>query len=158
MKLKDLIGKHKLDGADFPNANIETWKDSYGDCQIIRFCLDRKVYTVIKDPMDGYRSTMQGIAITEDSIINTFAPIEVIGVYRTKGKYSGKDDILELMDTKTGNIVIRIGTTDINGHYPTFVADFNPRNMITNQHLNNHANFFWQNTSNQKLKKESVPI
>lgn len=140
MELKDLEGKHKLDAVDFSNEKVKTWGESYEDCQVMRFRLDGKVYTATEDPDDGYRSSMKEIVISEDQMVNTFPPVEVIGKHRTKGEYSGEDDILELIDTETGKVVIEVGTTEIDDYYPGFVANFNPENMITNKSIAQQAN------------------
>ena len=54
MELQELVGLHKLSGVDMSNEKIkEEWGDSFEDCQVINFILDKKTYTAIEDPSDG---------------------------------------------------------------------------------------------------------
>ena len=132
IELTDLVGKHTLDAVDFDTNSIKTWGDRFEDCQVCRFRLDGIVYSAIEDPGDGYRSSMRELAVTEDAMTNVFPPVEVLGRHRTKGHYSGEDDVLELIDTVTGNVVLEVGTDNVDDYYPGFVASFHPENMATN--------------------------
>lgn len=123
MELKDLVGKHTLDAVDF-----SSFLDYDEDCMIMRFRLDGKTYVAKEDPEDRTCSSMKSIIISEDEITNTFSPVEVIGVYDEKG-----DDILRLVDSVTGEIVLMVGTEDPRGWYPGFIAVFNPENMVINR-------------------------
>ena len=136
MKLEDLAGVHNLDAVDFTNEKVETWSDQFNDCQAVRFRLDGICYMAIEDPEDGYRSCMKELVIsTYAGLINIFAPIEVIGVYKDKSdsdEWNEEWDILQLIDTKTNNIVLEVGTKNTDDYYPYFVAEFSPQNMSIN--------------------------
>ena len=133
MELKELVGEHVLDAVDFSSEKVEIWGYQYEDCQVVRFRLDGKVFTVAEDPEDGYRSSMKYIIVTEEPISNVFAPISVIGRHSAEGEYGQQDDVLELVDVLTGLVVLEVGTMDTDDYYPRFVASFHPEAMVTNR-------------------------
>lgn len=132
MELRDLVGPHKLSGVDMSNEHIKReWGDSFEDCQVINFTLDRKTYTAIEDPSDGYRSSMNEIKESEVVIKNKFKPVKVIGRMREDDRFE-VNEILDLIDEKTGKIVLSVGTSNTDDYYPSFVAEFTPENMAIN--------------------------
>lgn len=140
MELKDLVGNHILDAVDFSNEQIKTWSDEFEDCEVIRFRLDGKVYAATEDPSDGYRSSMRDIALLGDvKMQNVFAPQAVVGRYVTEKKawegssYTNAAEILELVDTVTGRVVLEVGTDNSDDYYPSFVSSFHPEAMAGNQ-------------------------
>ena len=128
MNLKDLVGEHLLDGVDMFDEKVA---QEFGgeDCQMMRFRLDGIIYLAIEDPADGYRSSMKDIVISDTPMKSTFKSQKVIGRHRTKSKYGGEDDVLELIDVHTGNIVLEVGTIQVDDYYPSFVASFHPENF-----------------------------
>ena len=134
MELKDLVGEHELDAVDFDNEEI---KDEYSGVemsQVCRFRLDGKVYAAIEDPSDGYRSSMRDLSVSDSATMkNVFQPVKVVGRHRTKGEYGGEDDVLELIDVKTGQVVLEVGTDQVDDYYPGYVASFHPEAMAINQ-------------------------
>jgi len=132
MELKDLVGLHKLSGVDMSNEKIkEEWGDSFEDCQVINFILDKKTYTAIEDPSDGYRSSMREIKESKVIIKNKFVPVKVMGVMRRKESYH-ENDIIDFYDVKTGKLVLSVGTDNSDDYYPSFVAEFTPESMAIN--------------------------
>ncbi|MCZ7855017.1 hypothetical protein O9X81_00140 [Agrobacterium salinitolerans] len=133
-ELTDLIGKRSLDAVDFDNEQVkELYGDGYEDCSVCRFRLDGVVYIAIEDPGDGYRSSMRSLAVANDATMkNVFPAIDVVGWHRTEGAFGNSDDVLELIDTITGKVVLEVGTDDVDDYYPGFVARFHPENMATN--------------------------
>lgn len=129
MKLQDLVGLHKLSGVDMNGSEIKKeWGDHFEDCQVINFILDRKTYTAIEDPEDGYRSSMSEIKESKVVIKNKFPPVKVMGVMRSPES----DDVIDFFDVKTGKVVLSVGTSEIDDYYPSFVAEFTPKNMAIN--------------------------
>lgn len=132
MELKDLVGLHKLSGVDMSNEKIkEEWGDSFEDCQVINFILDRKTYTAIEDPSDGYRSSMREIKQSKVVVKNKFTPVQVMGIMRGKGDWH-ENDIIDFYDVKTGKVVLSVGTSNSDDYYPSFVAEFTPESMVIN--------------------------
>lgn len=135
MELKDLVGKHILDAVDFSSEKNKDEDRSFENCSVMRFRLDGVVYVVTEDPEDGYRSSMKEIKISNDVIMNIFTPIEVIGQYIIKSEDDPcrEDDILKLVDIKTLETVIEVGTKNIDDYYPYFIANFTPEAMYINK-------------------------
>ena len=132
MELQELVGLHKLSGVDMSNEKIkEEWGDSFEDCQVINFILDKKTYTAIEDPSDGYRSSMREIKLSKVVIKNVFKPVQVFGIMRRDENYN-KNDIIDFYDVKTGKIVLSVGTSNSDDYYPSFVAEFTPESMVLN--------------------------
>lgn len=130
MELKDLVGEHWLDAVDFSNEQVRTWGETYEACQAMRFRLDGTAYTATEDPDDGYRSCMGDLSVAEGAVMtNTFPPLRVVGVIR--------DELLELIDVKTGRCVLEVGTDESDEYYPVFVASFHPEAMTYNQGVTN---------------------
>jgi hypothetical protein len=132
MELEGLVGEHVLSGVDTGNEKVkESYGEGFEDCNVINFILDGVVYTAIEDPEDGYRSCMREIAVSDKKITNIFPGQRVLG--RMRGTQGGEEnDVLDLLDMKTGKIVLSVGTGNINDYYPYFVSEFTPENMSAN--------------------------
>jgi len=131
MELKDLVGRHYLTGVDQSDKQIKLWGSSYEDCNVINFVLDGKTYTAIEDPSDGYRSAMKEITISDESVSNTFPPVEVMGKMRGDSIYEA-NDVIEFWDIENGKLVLAVGTANYKDYYPYWVAEFNPQDMSIN--------------------------
>jgi len=134
VELKSIVGLMHLDAVDFINERVKKWTDEWEDCSACRFRLDGKVYLAIEDPSDGYRSSLASLAQFEDEVPmeNVFPAVQVLARHRPAGRYGREADILELIDIKTGAVVLEVGTDNTNDYYPSFVASFSPENMATN--------------------------
>lgn len=135
MELDDLIGEHSLDAVDFSNEQVKTWGDQFEDCQVMRFRLDGVVYIATENPDDGYRSHMRDLTVGDFPMVNVFDPVRVVGRRKEKRKYQ-EDDILELIDPRTGQAVIEVGTANTDDYYPCFVANFDPEAIADNPSAN----------------------
>jgi hypothetical protein len=132
--LESLVGEHVLDAVDTESAQVKTWGDSFESAEVIRFRLDGIVYTAVEDPDDGYRSSMDKIFISDDPMRNVFTPCKVLARMDTEARdYGGKNETLELLDTVTGKVVLRVGTDNSDDYYPWFVAEWIPAAMAANQ-------------------------
>ena len=132
MELKDFVGKHVLTGCQ--NGSMlkkDVWQ---GSANTLDFILDNRVFSVIEDPEDGYRSSMAEIIENRSGVIitNTFEPCEVLGGFRPNGIY-GKNNVIDFYDAITGKTVMPIGTENTEYFYPCFVGSFNPENMAVNK-------------------------
>lgn len=133
MELKTLVGEHLLDAVDFSDEQVKTWGDEFEACQVMRFRLDGTVYVAVEDPSDGHRSCMNDLTVSEDATMkNVFEPVNVIGRHRDAGDYEETADVLELIDTGTGKIVLEVGTEKTDDYYPYFIAAFHPEAMTPN--------------------------
>lgn len=133
IELKDLCGEHVLTGVDMSIDSItEDDGEGFEDCNVINFTLDGTTYTACENPDDGYRSNMRYLRVSDKPTSNTFAPVKVVGRMKPDGRHGDVDDVLELLDSKTGRLVIEVGTEDPNDYYPQWVANFSPENMACN--------------------------
>jgi hypothetical protein len=141
VELASLVGLHKLSGVDMESGSVEQYQGHFKDCQMFRFRLDGIVYCAIEDPSDGYRSMMSSLVVQKaNPIKNTFEPIKVLGVLRTKGTYSGTDDVLELRLLPNGNVILEVGTENTDDYYPSFVGRWMPENTeATDARHNGHS-------------------
>jgi hypothetical protein len=135
MELEDLVGKHILSGVDEDSKSIERY-GSLENCNVINFVLDGTTYSATEDPEDGYRSSMDEIIVSDFTVKNSFAGIEVLGIMRGTTDYS-KNDVIDFFDTKNGKLVLSVGTENTDDYYPSFVASFVPENMSVND-LHHH--------------------
>lgn len=139
MELKDLVGIHLLDGVDYGTEKYD-WDEEPTDAGYLRFRLDGVTYLALEDPNDGYCSSMRELKVDSRAPSYTFPPALVEGRYVDKESayYSGGEEytqnILELYDVLTGELVLRVGThTD--DYYPSFVSSWKPEGLAINQHL-----------------------
>ena len=132
MELSDFKGGMALDAVDF---TIVEAKDDCGDvCEVrvFSFRLDGVTYSAVEDPSDGYRSCMGSLVVQESLLMeNTFPPTVV------ECQYVGPDgenesDILKLVDRVTGEVILIVGTKDLDDYYPLFISYFNPKGMAIN--------------------------
>lgn len=133
MKLVQLVGEHVLDGVDFFNDLFLQYGEDFAGSNVLRFRLDGVVYVAAEDPCDGYRSTLADVFVREGATMrNVFAPVKVRGRWRGPNSNGTEDDILELLDAKTGRVVLEVGTDNSADYYPGFVASFHPEAMACN--------------------------
>lgn len=131
MELKDFKGRYQLQGVDESNESVHRWGDRFENCNVIRFKLDGVVYVATEDPDDGYRSYLGELKVDETDIKNPFNGVEVLAVYCDKKGYD-QADIIDFVDTTTGETVLSVGTDNTDDYYPYFVAHFNPAAMSIN--------------------------
>lgn len=132
--LQTLVGEHELSGVDTDTAMVKMyeWREEPEPCEVLRFVLDGVTYEAIEDPSDGYRSSMAGCYVTTAPVKNTFAPVKVVGRWRTKGEYSGTDEVLELIDATNGAVILEVGTSNVDDYYPGFCGHWHPQLMAIN--------------------------
>jgi len=125
MELKSLKGEHMFSGVDYS-------KGKEGETNIL-FCLDGVTYIAEEDPDDGYRSYMKDLRISETPCKNTFEPERVFCDHTNKSSFMGYDsDILIIKNPFTANVILKIGTVDVNDYYPSCVMEYHPENMQCN--------------------------
>lgn len=127
--MESLCGSHVLSGVDLGNSSLKQWDERFEDCCWIRFVLDGVIYQATEDPSDGYRSSMEDLAIVTDPVVNVFPPHMVTGTIRTTGEYG---EVLSFTDERTGKVVLEVGTDTSDNYYPNFVAFFDPTAMAAN--------------------------
>lgn len=125
MELQDLCGRHWLDAVELITGVGE-------EPNGIRFRIDHRVYTAYEDPDDGYRSSMREIVRErKTAMTNVFEPVHINAAMCS----DADTDILEFTDVETNKIVLRVGTNTSDNYYPWFVSEWQPENMVVNQHV-----------------------
>jgi hypothetical protein len=130
---ESLVGEHELDAVDESTEQVKKWYgDTFESANCIRFRLDGKVYTGIEDPSDGYRSSMEKLFVSADTMTNVFKPVRVLARIRTEYEHGGVSDVLQLLDMANGKVILEVGTDNTDDYYPVFVASWKPENMAAN--------------------------
>lgn len=133
-ELADLVGLHMLDAVDFETVAIPAYEgsDSLEDARTCRFRLDSRVFAAVENPDDGYRSSMRDLVEQPNAkMANIFPAMQVLAMHRKKSDYHDCD-LLDLVDTTTGKVVLTVGTDNSDDYYPSFVAIFSPEHMKAN--------------------------
>lgn len=130
MELKDFVGPHILTGVDRNTESISNYKE-FEYSNVLNFELDGIVYVAVEDPDDDYRSLLKTIVKSNYKIQNQFPPCFVVG--KVVGDEEEGENVLELTETKSGNVVLRIGTAYYDDYYPMWVAEFFPESMEINK-------------------------
>lgn len=126
IELHSLAGLRKLSGLDRSTEDV----DHYGhieQAEVVKFILDGVTYKAIENPSDGYRSNMESLTVSSERVKNKFKPVKVFCKHRKESKYQ-EDDILEIYNMNS-EIVLEIGTANINDYYPSFVCNFSAENL-----------------------------
>lgn len=112
--------KHPFDN-DASGIAIE-----FDDCTLIAF----------EDPSDGYRSSLGALFVFPGALYNLggnlcsdYIDVPVVGRMSEPNEYDSTSDVLELIDTRNGKVILQVGTTNSDDYYPSFVALFNPENI-----------------------------
>jgi len=134
MEFKEFKGRHLLSGVDCTShqeREAESGWEDYGDDYLI--CIDGINYLMIEDLNDGYRSNMLDPEITDREIKNKFEEQEVFIKHRTDGHYSGEEaDVMEIY-SMSGDLILEIGTENIDDYYPSAIFNYSPENMEINE-------------------------
>lgn len=132
MKLKDLIGLHKLSGVDTGKLT----RDGYwGEetCSYIKFTLDGVHYLAVEDPDDGYRSRCEELVVSKEPPKFTFPPQEMVcSMMPDDSRWGFGNDVLVLKDKVTGKVVLEVGTKMCSDYYPICHFHYAPDNMACN--------------------------
>ena len=129
---ESLIGEHLFEGCDLFDTHVASWDGGpMESANAIRFQLDGVVYVAVEDPDDGYRSSMKSLTLSTEPAENLFSGQRVLVRQASSLKFQ-VDDCLEFIDTVTGKQVLKVGTSNTDDYYPSFVANFTPENMAIN--------------------------
>lgn len=124
--LKALAGRHVLTGLD--RETIE--REIYGvpeSSETMWMVLDGVCWEIWENPDDGYRGHHEGPEKSDRAVKNTFAPVEVLAIHVSGGDYGS--DVLELRHAGTAELVLRVGTEDVDDYYPSWVCEWGPEEL-----------------------------
>lgn len=118
LSLTDLVGKHLLRGVDIAPVDPDKENDW------VRFQLDDAVYEATSDG-DGYRSYLNRLVRIDQPIVNAFRGVRVVASMSTV--YD--EEVLQLVNARSGAVILRVGTRDCSDYYPSWVATYHPKNL-----------------------------
>lgn len=131
-ELKDLVGRHRLDYA--PRTDVRHPFDP--DANGLAFGLGGTTYIAFEDPSDGYRSQAAPLLEFSGSLFDLggvspdyLHDVYVIASHETEGEYGDTNDVLVLRDEITGVELMRVGTSNVDDYYPSFVSWWNPAGL-----------------------------
>lgn len=123
--LSDLV-KHKMLWSVLVNAAHPADNEKTG----MGVHLDDTFYLFFEDNNDGYRSQMAPILSAKCEGYEFYSPDylrrNVTCTHITKDEYGDDADILHIHDDLTGQLIITVGTRNIDDYYPWFVCEFYP--------------------------------
>ena len=134
MELKDLVGEAVL--GIVPMTDIRHPFDA--DASGVMFSIDQTTYLVFEDPNDGYRSAagpllhFAGDAYQLGTPNSQYIREPVLISHRTRGEYSGEDDVIEMRSKSTGQLIFEVGTTNVDDYYPSFHCAWHPEGLAAN--------------------------
>ena len=138
--LENLVGSHILQGIEVGTRLGNDFWNKDEECNYIKFTLDGITYIVLENPDDGYRSYAEDLEIV-DEVCNIKLPnIQVLCRMREGSKYSYRheeNDVLEFIDVINEQLILAVGTGNINDYYPYCVLDYYPENMSCNRRAEN---------------------
>lgn len=127
MTLQDLVGEHELSGVFFDSRKYQD--DWMEESTVVYFQLNGKNYEAVEYPSDGYRSSLSHIDESNAEPQNTFTPVIVVAEMKTGKDDEWFDDEVLQFKTKSGKVVLEIGTSNASDYYPGFVGYFSPENL-----------------------------
>ena len=120
MELKELQGTHIWSGIEVGQVD-----DEDGLC--FKFTLDGITYLAIED--DGYRSFMRELQVSSKPC-NTPLPDILV---RCEYEDEIEQDILKIYEVASGNLILELGTVDIDDWCPCCIMDYHPERLSINQ-------------------------
>lgn len=132
MELKELCGKHILQGIELGTTKVQDW---WGErtAQCVKFALDGITYIAVEDPDDGYRSYCRELKISDTPCEVSLPNIDVVCLHRTNGiGYASKSDVLEFVDCNNGKTILLVGTNNTDDYYPVCTFEYTPENLSCN--------------------------
>lgn len=135
MELKELCGKHILQGVDRYQFEREVYWGGTETVNAIRFRLDGITYLAVEDPSDGYRSYCEELIAVDDLPRYMIPDTEVVCSMMPDdvGIWSESKDILVITDAMTGLSVLEVGTGNVGDWYPYCHFEYHPENLMCNQ-------------------------
>ncbi len=95
------------------------------------------VVFAFEDPSDGYRSCCTSILVARGSLYEFGCDPEyirspVVITRWLRDEYGRECDGIELVDAKSGKVVLRLGTQYVKEHYPSYTCEWMPQNLASN--------------------------
>lgn len=93
---------------------------------------------VFEDPSDGYRSCATTPLFTTGPLYQFSDNIEYIRApvlvrHWEKNEFDQPCDGIEIIDRRNGKTILQLGTSNSEDYYPSFVSDWQPKNLANNE-------------------------
>lgn len=105
----------------------------------VAFTLDDTSYLAFEDPNDGYRSSLGSLLSFPGPLYSLggstypeYLHEKVICGHVATCEYGDGADILEVRSAETGAVIFRVGTTNVDDSYPSFVNEWMPSGLSAN--------------------------
>ena len=118
---KDLYGIYTLSGCEYSFD-----KNGFSS---MRFILDGNTYEAVRDPEDGYRSSLGGIYRTTENCVQNIPDVEVEIMECPESNLNGIQFVVR-EDGYSARIVITVVTDHYDSWYPCAVMNFAPENFV----------------------------
>lgn len=133
--IKDILpdGKYLLSGVD----EYQTTNDFYENINGVVLILNGEKYIMAEDQSDGYRS--YGILVKDENVecLNTFPPQEIVIESKvtkiTEHFDSISNEMMTIKNPFTNEIIIELGTENMDDYYPMGVFHYHPENLPINK-------------------------
>jgi hypothetical protein len=135
MAWSDLYGQHELRAV---RADVRHPFDS--EASGFAFDLGDLTVFVFEDPSDGYRSCAIEPMIIKAPLYSFGCSPEYIRApvlvrEMTAGTYGDGAEGIEMIDTRNGKTILRLGTDNSDDYYPSFTCDWRPQDLADNAEL-----------------------
>lgn len=134
VSLEFFLGDHILEGCC--DTSLDLAEDETANAMVFR--IDGQNYLAVESRDDDYRSMLRDVyKVGEDfPLENKFEACHVVGRWKESNgteKWGGWTDVIELVDAKTGEVVIELGTESWDEFYPVCRMSFYPQAMWINR-------------------------
>lgn len=114
-KMADLAGTYVLQAVAYG-------KDGNG-----LFTLNGTTYEAVCDEDDGYRSYLECLKIVDTIPKQYDVPVLIVYVD------DAHDTRIEITDVRNGELVLEVGTKDLDDYYPSYLFRYTPENIYENK-------------------------
>lgn len=138
VSFESLLGEHRLMGVAMVTRPVSDPEDSGNG---IAFNLDNIAYVCWEDSNDGYRSSMGAlmqVPVEDIRMLSQVAgqfgkgiPVLARMMPNDPGTWDGKNDVLEFVDTRNSEVILRVGTENTDDYYPSAIMNWLPERIAT---------------------------
>lgn len=139
MELKQLCGKHILQGVDrrmYRHENI--WGEEV-ETDSVWFKVDGITYVAVENPSDGWRSYCEDLFATEQSPRYNIPDVPVVCEMMPDGEdWMGvcRNEVLIIRDASNNKVILEVGTENFDDYYPYCHFEYHPENLSCNDFVN----------------------
>jgi|ERR1051325_1448921 hypothetical protein len=134
VNLGELQGEHLLSGVDDLQEEVSDGWGGTDNVNVFLVRLGDKTYKFSEDPDDGYRSYLSTVFVVDTEVSYKFPPQKVYAAMKPRDESDYYDhEILQFFDAENHELVLEVGTDDVEDYYPTCVMHWYPQNLSVNR-------------------------